>query len=287
VDLLTPANKAMRALLVARGVDSSTVQLRGHAVHRYRLSGVGSGPPVLLLHGLGSSANGFSRVLFELQKSFRAVWAFDLPGNGFSPLPRSGPMPTVDTVEVVLDFIREQVREPVFLVGNSLGGAICLYAASDAPQLVRALGLVSPAGARVEPDRIRALLQSFDVASTAQARALTGRLFHRAPLAMRLLSGQLRQVYGSAAVKGFIRETRDTDCVPPERLKGLSMPTLLVWGRSEKLLPYEGIEYFRAHLPSHAEIHEVHGFGHLPQLERPGELVQLLLQFARKNSLVA
>src|SRR5687767_8669936 len=107
----------MRALLVARGVDSATVRVRGHPVHRYRLSGVGNGPPVVLLHGLGSSANGFSRVMFELQKTFRAVWAFDLPGNGFSPLPQSGPIPTEDNVRLVLDFMREQVGEPAFLVG--------------------------------------------------------------------------------------------------------------------------------------------------------------------------
>ena len=64
------------------------------------------------------------------------------------------------------------------------------------------------------------------------------------------------------------------------------MPTLLVWGKSEKVLPYEGLEYFRAHLPSHAEIHEVQGFGHIPQMERPLELVELLMGFARRHSLV-
>jgi pimeloyl-ACP methyl ester carboxylesterase len=75
--------------------------------------------------------------------------------------------------------------------------------------------------------------------------------------------------------------------VPPERLLKLSMPTLLVWGKSEKLLPYEGIEYFRAHLPKHAEIQEVERFGHIPQMERPQQLVELVLAFARRHALVA
>src|SRR5581483_6270473 len=231
--------------------DSRQVTVNGFDVHRYRLSGAGSGPPVLLLHGLGSSANAFSRVLFELQKSFRAVWALDLPGNGFSPLPSSGPVSLETSVRLLLRFLEEQVREPVFLIGNSLGGAMSMYAASEAPSAVRALGLVAPAGARVPPERIRALLSSFDVKTTKDARALTRRLFHRTPLPLQLFAGQLRVLYGSAAVKGILSEVKEDDGVTPDRLEKLSMPTLLVWGKSEKLLPYEGIDYFRANLPKH------------------------------------
>jgi len=287
LDLLTPANRALRAIMVARGVDSRDVTVDGHRVHRYRLSGTGSGPPVVLLHGLGSSANAFSRVVFQLQKHFRAVWAIDLPGNGFSPLPDSGPAPLETHVRLLLRFFAEQIREPVFLVGNSLGGAMSMYAASEAPEAVRALGLISPAGARVEPARLASLKRSFEMMSTADARRMTRRLFHRAPLAYELFAGQLKVLYGSAAVRGVLMEVKETDFIEPERLSKLSMPTMLVWGQSEKLLPYEGIHYFRANLPAHAEVHEVSGFGHIPQMERPAELVELILGFARRNSLTA
>ena len=63
------------------------------------------------------------------------------------------------------------------------------------------------------------------------------------------------------------------------------MPTLLLWGAAEKLLPYEGIDWFRAHLPGHAEVEVVRGFGHLPQVERPAQLVQRLVQFADRYQL--
>ncbi len=287
MDLLTPANRALRALMIARGVDSRDVTVHGHRVHRYRLSGTGSGPPVVLLHGLGSSANAFSRVFFQLQKHFRAVWAIDLPGNGFSPLPDSGPAPLQEHVKLLLQFFQEQIGEPVFLVGNSLGGAMSMYAASEAPHLVRALMLVSPAGAKVEPGRIAQLKASFEVMSTADARRMTRRLFHRAPLAYELLAGQLKILYGSPAVRGVLMEVKETDFIEPERLSKLSMPTMLVWGQSEKLLPYEGVHYFRANLPAHAEVHEVEGFGHIPQMERPSELVELLVGFARRNALTS
>jgi pimeloyl-ACP methyl ester carboxylesterase len=287
VDLLTPANKALRALMMARGVDSRHVAVHGHSVHRYRLSGTGSGPPVVLLHGLGSSANGFSRVLFELQRHFRAVWAIDLPGNGFSPLPATGPAPLEAQVRLLVEFLSAQVSEPVFLIGNSLGGAMSMFAASEAPHTVKALALIAPAGARVEPERLAVLKRAFDFTSTREARALTRRLFHKTPLAFELLAGQLKVLYGSAAVKGVLQEVKETDFVEPERLAKLLMPTLLVWGQSEKLLPYEGVHYFRAHLPSHAEVHEVPEFGHIPQMERPRQLVELLLGFARRHALVS
>lgn len=271
----------------ARGVDSRDITVSGQRVHRYRLSGTGSGPPVVLLHGLGSSANAFSRVFFGLQRHFRSVWAIDLPGNGFSPLPATGPAPLEQQVRLVLEFFATQIHEPVFLVGNSLGGAMSMYAASEAPQAVRALSLVSPAGARVEPERLASLKKSFDLLSTSEARKLTRRLFHRTPLAYELFAGQLKVLYGSPAVRGVLQEVKETDFIEPERLAKLSMPTQLVWGQSEKLLPYEGLQYFRAHLPPHAEIHEVLGFGHIPQMERPAQLVDLLVGFARRNSLVS
>src|SRR5690606_36902537 len=110
------------------------------------------------------------------------VWAIDLPGNGFSPLPSTGPASLETQVRLLLDFFDTCVREPVFLVGNSLGGAMSMYAASEAPAAVRALSLVSPAGARVEPERLESLKASFDLVSTAEARRLTRRLFHKTPL---------------------------------------------------------------------------------------------------------
>src|SRR5262249_23650872 len=149
-----------------------------------------------------------SRVLFELQRHFRSIWALDLPGNGFSPLPPSGPAPIEAQVRLLLEFLSSEVQEPVFLIGNSLGGAMSMYAASESPRGVRALGLVSPAGAKVNPERIDALKRSFDIVSTREARAITRRLFHRVPLPLALFAGQMRHLYGSAAVRGVLAEVR-------------------------------------------------------------------------------
>jgi pimeloyl-ACP methyl ester carboxylesterase len=285
LDLLGTANKALRRVLVARGAVSETVDVGGVQVHHYKVAGKGRSTPLVLLHGLGGSANSFYKTMFQLQPHFNGVYAPDLPGNGFSPLPASGALPLDEQVRVFLEYLDKVVGEPVFLVGNSLGGAMAVASAWLKPKQFKGLGLVSPAGAKVSPERMGALVQSFEVHDVKSARALTRRLFHRAPLPLMMFAGELRRMYGSEAVRRVISTERPADFLTEETLGALSMPTLLVWGKSEKLLPYEGIEYFRAHLPRHAEVHEVPGFGHLPQLERPEALVKLLVSFARRNNL--
>lgn len=285
LDLLGTANKALRRVLVARGAVSETTTLGGTVVHHYKVEGAGKGPPLVLLHGLGGSANSFYKTMFQLQPHFSGVFAPDLPGNGFSPLPSSGALPLEEQVRVLLEYLDAVVGEPVFLVGNSLGGAMAVASAWLKPAQFKGLGLVSPAGAKVAPERMGELVQSFEVKDLKAARALTRRLFHRAPLPLMVFAGELKRMYGSEAVRRVLAAGRPADFLAEETLAGLSMPTLLVWGKSEKLLPYEGIEYFRAHLPAHAEVHEVPGFGHLPQLERPDALVKLLVSFARRHGL--
>lgn len=284
--LLQTANRAMRRLLLAQGVKSEHHTVRGHEVHAYRLEGQGLGPPLFLVHGLGSSANAYWRTLKPLSHHFRRVWAIDVPGNGFSPTPSAGPLPWREQLLTVRAFLEEIIKDPVFLIGNSLGGAMSLYLAHQTPGFVKALGLISPAGAKLEDQRFRELVRSFEVNTHAEARSMTRRLFAKPPLPLLLLSGQMRALYANPTVKQLIREVQPEDAVTEEMLRALPMPTLLIWGTHEKLLPPEGLAYFRAHLPQHAEIHEVEGFGHMPQMENPRPLVRRIIDFARARQLV-
>jgi pimeloyl-ACP methyl ester carboxylesterase len=283
MDLFAGANKALRRVLVARGVRSAFANVLGHPVHYYALRGEGTGTPVVLVHGLGGSANGFYKTFFLLAKRFSRVLALDLPGNGFSPLPSGGPASLVDQLAVLDGFCEEVVREQAFVVGNSLGGAMVTMLAHQRPERVKALALVSPAGAKVAQARMDELTAALNVRTTAQARALTRRLFHSAPLSFLMFSGELRKVYGTPAVRSVFTQDRPIEFIAPEVLGALGMPTLLLWGASEKLLPYESIDYFRQHLPKHAQVEVVKGFGHIPQMEKPVELVKRLIGFADGN----
>lgn len=286
MEWLSLANRVIRRTLIATGVSSEVVRLHDAEVHFYRAERGGRGPPLLLVHGLGSSANAFFRTLAPLAKSFSSVFAIDLPGNGFSPVPGAGPMPVREQVALLLEFRRRVIGEPVFLLGNSLGGGMALNMAFQEPDAFRALGLVSPAGAQITDARFRQLVQSFQVQDAAGARVLAHKLFVKPPLSLLLFADELRKMMSSQTVKSIVAGISVADLVQAEQLRALPMPTLLIWGQSEKLLPYEGLDFFRAHLPPHAEIHEVKGFGHMPQMEHPRAFVARVQKFALSRGLV-
>ncbi len=268
-------------MLVARGVRSETVDVGGQRLHHYELKGRGKGPTIVLVHGLGGTANGFARVFFALAKRFERVLAVDLPGHGFSPEYCLGPTCVRGQYDILVEYLRKVVGRPSFVVGNSLGGAMSVQLAAEHPELVRALGLVAPAGADVGHELIREVLESMDVRTAEQSRALTRRLFHRPPWMMMLFADTLRGIYATPAVRALSADALATgEYLKPEVLKGLTMPVLFVWGGSEKLLPHQSLDFFRSHLPAHARIRVVEGFGHIPHVERPDELVSELVRFA-------
>ncbi len=138
------------------------------------------------------------------------------------------------------------------------------------------------------PDYFQILrsISSFDVKTTAQSRELTRKLFHKPPVAAMLFAGALRSLYDTSTVRALAAEARASRAyLTPEVLGALEVPVLLLWGESDRLLPSESLDYFRAHLPPHSEIHLVKGFGHVPQMERPGELVSHLVRFADARGL--
>jgi pimeloyl-ACP methyl ester carboxylesterase len=285
LDLLSTAQNALRQLLKARGATSELVTAAGQEVHHYVVRGKGRGGPALLVHGLGGSANGYYRLLFSLARRFSAVHAVDLPGHGFSPEARGGPLTLEGALEVLDHYASTVVRDPALVVGNSLGGAMSLRLAGLRPSFVRALALVCPAGARMTPEGFEQVRKAFQVKTARDAAALTMRLFHRLPVGWLLLSSELKKMYGTPAVRKVFADATSDMHVAPEELKTLQMPILLLWGESDRLLPADGYEYFRAHLPRHAQVELVKGFGHVPQVERPIQVTRRLIRFADEAGL--
>jgi pimeloyl-ACP methyl ester carboxylesterase len=287
VDLLGTLQGYVRRRLIAAGVDSRLHLVGGHSVHAYRVTGTGSGPPVLLVHGLGGSANGWVRVLRALGRDFSAVHAIDLPGNGFSPLPGPGPLTLEQHLAVLHAYCREVVKAPAFVVGNSLGGALAVLLAALHPGDVLALGLVAPAGGEMTRESMLELMRTLDVRTTRDAVRLTRRLFHRVPLVAILFAPELRKMHATPAVRALRARAQEHEHIPVELVSGLRAPTLLLWGASEKLLPREQLDWYRANLPPGARVEVVPGFGHVPQMERPRELVQRLRDFAEQVGLLS
>lgn len=276
----------MRRVLVARGVRSSQVEVEGQVLHQFELAGRGKGPPVVLVHGLGGSAQGFASVFFGLARRFRRVLAVDLPGHGFSPDYAHGSISVRRHYALLEAWCQQVVGEPAFIIGNSLGGGMTLNLAAQQPGLVRAMALLSPAGADIAPELVDEVLHALNVRTREQAHATFTRLFHRPPLIAPLISGVLLEVYGTRAVRELSEDVRaNRYALTPEALRALAMPVLLVWGQGERLLPRECLDYFRTHLPVHAKVREVPRVGHLPHMERPAEVVSELVRFADSHGL--
>jgi pimeloyl-ACP methyl ester carboxylesterase len=157
---------------------------------------------------------------------------------------------------------------------------MALHLALERPELLCALGLLAPAVDQLTPPVKEILLKRLEVRDRRSARVFLRRVFHRAPWLVLLSSPQLVLTFETASTRSNLDEFREIDLLKPEKLAQLSVPTLLLWGEKEKLLPPESLEFFRAHLPPLAQLEVVPGFSHIPQVERPAEVAERMERFA-------
>ena len=279
---LPAAEHLSRFVLHRRGLGSRTVRVRGLDLHVYDGAGAGTLPPVVLLHGLGAGGGSFGAMVTALRPHVRRVIIPELPGHGFSARPAGGAPITPDLLlDVIADALDGLLDEPAVVLGNSLGGAVALGYALRRPERVQALVLVSPAGARLAADEWRELVAAFDLSSTADARRFLARVYHRPPWFLALFAHEFPDLLRRPAVQEILASVTPEHSPTPDALGALAMPVLLLWGRSERLLPASALAWFRLHLPPQTVIEEPDGFGHAPQLEQPDRLAARVLAFAR------
>jgi pimeloyl-ACP methyl ester carboxylesterase len=128
----------------------------GEVFVRTAVPAAGAAPPdaapAVFVHGLGGSARNWTDLMDLLSRPGPRPGdpvipgeAIDLPGFGFSPPPPDGNYTLDARAAAVAALIDARGRWPVHLVGNSLGGAVCVRLAARRPDLVRTLTLISPA----------------------------------------------------------------------------------------------------------------------------------------------
>jgi pimeloyl-ACP methyl ester carboxylesterase len=119
------------------------------------------GEPALCVHGLEGSSRNWTD-LMDLLRPRLACEAVDLPGFGDSPPRPDGRYSIAALAQTVIALIERTGRAPIHLLGNSLGGAVCVKVAATRPDLIRTLTLISPAlpDARLRLDLLRFPLMS-------------------------------------------------------------------------------------------------------------------------------
>jgi pimeloyl-ACP methyl ester carboxylesterase len=279
--ILVPAlERLARRGLARRGITGRFVRTPHAALHVYDSRGRGSLPPVVLLHGIGSAATGFAGVMARLVRDAERIIAPDYPGHGFSgeaSVPLT-PGALFRSMDCALD---EVLDRPALLVGNSLGGAIALMYAIRRPERVRGLVLVSPAGARVSDTEWSEIRATFALRTRADARAFVERLYHRPPRLAPVIAFELPALMQRRAVQELLATASNDHLPSPEQLGALRVPILLVWGKSERILPASWLDYYRTHLPPRTVVEQPDGFGHCPHFEAPGRLARRIAEFGQ------
>jgi len=271
-----------RGIFRLKGYQSRFIQTPVGPIHVFEKHTKGTLPPVLLLHGLNASASSFRPLLTGIENQFSRILIPDFPGHGFSALPAAGLTP--DAVQVGLfEALNQMVQDRVLLIGNSLGGIAAMRFASQHPDKVRALLLISPGGAMAEANELRALLSQFYLDTFKDALRFVDNLHASPPWYRWLLALGMKGEFARPGIRHFLQTIGVKDLLTPDDLKQLSVPIDLIWGKQEKLFPQAHLAFFKQHLPAHARIIEPEEFSHVPYLDRAKQVAKYVLDFAHQH----
>lgn len=276
---MTWIDHAARLALRARGVRGRTVATEVARHHVYEAAGAGELPAVVILPGLCASAASHATVALRLRPHVRRVFIVDNGGHGLSG-PAIGRYSVTRHLASITQVIETLLDAPAIVVGNSMGGGTALHVAVERPALVRGLFLTSPAAIPLTPEVRADLRRAFAMRTRADAVAFIARVVHRPSPVAHVVAGSVMRQAASPAVADILA-TMDEEPVTPERLAALRVPTTIVWGQSERLLPAEGLAWLRTHLPPQVRLVEPPGYGHCPHVDAPGRLAREILAFAR------
>ncbi len=278
---------------------SDFIDLGGQLIH-LRDQGPADDPlPIVLLHGTSASLHTWEGWVRELQKTRRVI-SFDLPGFGLTGPAEggkfSGDYSEAADVGITVALLDHLKLSRVVLGGNSLGGEIAWQLAAAQPSRVAALILVDAGGYASAP-------QSIPLAFKLARLPLLGQLSHFV-LPRSLVESSVRNVYGDPAQvsaevvdRYFELALREGNRAALQqrfeqmrtgqdagRIKTLKLPTLILWGGRDRLIPPEnGLAFARDIAGS--RLVTFPALGHVPQEEDPAATlvpVQAFLQSLKR-----
>jgi len=241
----------------------------------------GSGPVVVLLHGLGGNSTNWAFTTPALTQKFRVIVP-DQVGFGQSDKPLINYR--VGTYVDFLDKLLGQLKvERATLVGNSMGGWVAAAYAVKYPAKVEKLVLVDSAGFAPPKDFDLAALSGLNPSTREEMKRLAGMVFYnpllKSDAAVDVLLAQRMSAGDGYTIQRLVESIYHNEDMLDGKLAGLKQPVLIVWGREDGLTPLarEG-EKFRRELPG-AQWVVFDGCGHVPQFEKAAEFNAALLKF--------
>jgi pimeloyl-ACP methyl ester carboxylesterase len=256
----------------------------------------GSGPPLVALHGFGGSTYSWHAIRDVLSTS-NTVYAFDLKGFGKSPKPRDGKYSVYDQAALVLDFIARNNLTNVTLLGHSFGGGVALAAAAELeerhPGVLSKLVLIDAASYKQGLPWFVDILR-WPILGSLSQQILTERKQIRIVLEHCYLNKKLvtkDQIESYVAplflpgAKYALRETAE-QIIPKNiavlnaRYPHIKVPTLILWGRQDRVVPLVNGERLSKAIPNSTLV-VLENTGHIPHEETPQLVRKPLADFLR------
>lgn len=264
--------------IAPRGIEAGGRRLRVLDI------GQGEGEPIVLVHGFGADLNAWmfnQPVLAER----RRVVAIDLPGHGGS-VKQVWAGDAATFAAAVTDALAALGIGRFHLVGHSMGGAIALVLVGQMPERVASLTLLAPAG--LGPEVNGAFIDGFvKVRRRREALELLAVLVHDPSLISRaMIDETLRykrldgvpEALDTIARAWFPGGRQALDLRPV--LAALTVPAQIVWGRDDRIIPVAQAET----LAGRMSVHILDEVGHIPQMEKAGEVNRLIARFVAANA---
>ena len=253
----------------------------------------GEGPPVLLIPPGGGQVSTWRMTIAALARTHR-VWSLDLPGSGLSAKPADFAYTHAAYARFVRSFMAKMGLSRAAIGGHSLGGTVALALALDAPEVCAGLILIAAGGypregriGRFNPLRSRlanAALMSFAAYPWVIRRAF--RLVYHAPsrfAADRDLvarTSALLRVPGAQAAYFRMQKGLDFGFALPEpaRIRTVAVPTLVVWGQDDRVIPPATAARFARDIAG-AAVLIVPEAGHMVHEEQPDAVNRAIVDF--------
>jgi len=261
------------------GIESHSVLVEGYRVH-YLAQGPASGSPVVLVHGLGGSAEDWRTLApFLVNAGFR-VYCPDLPGFGRSQQPKNFSYSVRDQAVAVIPFLDALGLRQVDLGGWSMGGWIVELIAAEHPERVNRLMLFDAVGLNVKPAWNTSL---FTPTSFAELDQLDALLMPHPPhipafIARDILRHSRRNAWVVRRAIDSMLTARDvTDTLLPQ----LKMPVLIEWGELDQIAPVGQAQTLHRLIPQ-SELNVFDGCGHLAALQCAGQMGPKVTAFLKQ-----
>ena len=279
-------------------------------IHDVRLPGrrvstltMGSGPDVVLIHGLGGAKSSFFDAAAALSRNYR-VHVLDLPGFGSSSKPATAPYTARWFAETVRDTMDALGISRAHIAGNSMGGRVAIELGLRHPERVAGLALLCPAVAFVKRTYhpiVRALRPELGLLPHQFSRDKVTEHFWSLfadpdgidPSVADVVVDEFQRIYASPGGRiAFLSSARNIYLDAPYgrngfygRLSKLQAPALFVWGSHDRVIPPAFARHVAQWLPTAEQI-VIEGCGHVPQVERAEQTIGLLERFfARVDAL--